>query len=109
MFTITSSIARGVVTTGTSGFTTSAVRVPAGSRVTLRFSGGSRLAGARVEIWTRTRTGSYRFLTSRTADALGNVRFHPSPVRAWTAYQARFPGDLVYGPSVSAGRVADIR
>ena len=31
------------------------------------------------------------------------------PVKAWTAYQARFAGSLSYGPSVSPGRVADIR
>lgn len=107
--TIASTIAPGVVTSGTQGFTTSLVRVPSGSRVTVRFTGGSALAGARLEIWTRTRTGAYRFVTSRMADAAGTVRYYAPPVAAWTAYQARFAGDLTSGPTVSPGRVADIR
>ena len=106
---LSSAIATGVVTTGSSGFRTGAVKVPAGSRVTLRFVGGRAVAGARVEIWTRTKTGAYRLLTSRTADSGGVVRYYAPPVTAWTAYQARFPGSLSYGPSVSPGRVADIR
>ena len=106
---LSSSIARGVVTTGSSGFTTGAAKVPSGTRVTLRFTGGRALEGARVEIWTRSKTGSYRFLTTRVADSSGVVRYYAPPVKAWTAYQARFAGSLDYGPSVSPGRVADIR
>lgn len=107
--TLSSAIAPGVVTAGTTGFTTSLVRVSAGSRVTVRFTGGAALAGKRLEIWSRTRTGAYRIVTSRIADATGAVRYFAPPVAAWTAFQARFAGDLASGPAVSAGRVADIR
>ncbi|MBM4408091.1 MAG: alpha/beta hydrolase [Chloroflexi bacterium] len=55
---LTSTIAPGVVTVGTTGFTTGPVRVNASSRVTLRFMGGAVLAGRRLEIWSRTRTGA---------------------------------------------------
>jgi hypothetical protein len=106
---IASTIAAGIRTTGTTGFTTGLVRVAAGARVTLRFTSTAALAGARIEIWTRTKTGAYRYLTSRTADSSGAVRFYAPPVTAWTAYQARFPGNLANGPAVSPGRVAEPR
>jgi pimeloyl-ACP methyl ester carboxylesterase len=106
---LSSSIARGVVSTADSGFTTGSVKVPAGTRVTLRFVGGRAVAGAKVEIWTRSKTGSYHLLTTRVADSTGAVRYYAPPVNAWTAYQGRFAGSLTYGPSVSPGRVADIR
>jgi pimeloyl-ACP methyl ester carboxylesterase len=106
---ISSTIARGLVKTGNGGFTTGSVKVAPGSRVTLQFVGGRALAGAKVEIWTRSRTGSYRLFTTRVADANGVVRYFAPPLAAWTAYQARFAGSLAYGPSVSPGRVADIR
>lgn len=106
---LASTIAPGVRTSGTAGFATGLVRVVSGARVTLRFTSTRALAGARVEIWTRTKAGAYRFLTSRTADGSGAVRFYAPPVTAWTAYQARFPGNLVNGPAVSPGRVAEPR
>jgi len=48
-------------------------------------------------------------VTSRIADATGAVRYYAPPVAAWTAFQARFAGDLASGAAVSPGRVADIR
>jgi hypothetical protein len=70
--------------------------------------GGRAVAGAKVEIWTRSKTGSYRLLTTRVADSSGVVRYYAPPVKEWTAYQARFAGSLSYGPSVSPGRVAEV-
>ena len=106
---IASTIAPRIVTTGSAGFGTAGVKVAPGTRVTVRFAITPALAGARLEIWTRTKTGAYRYLTSRLADAAGVVRYHAPPVTAWAAYQARFGGNLTYGAAVSAGRVAEPR
>ena len=105
---ITSAIAAGSVAT-TGKFGTSAVTIPRGGRATVRFIAGPALAGARLEIWARSRTGSYQRVTSRTADGLGVVRYVTPPITAWTAFQARYAGDFVRGPGVSAGRVATVR
>ena len=107
--TIASSIAPRIVTTGAAGFGTKLVKVAARTRVTVRFTTSPALAGVRLEIWTRAKTGAYRFLTSRITDAAGSARYHTPPVTAWTAYQARFAGSLANGAAVSPGRVAEPR
>jgi hypothetical protein len=105
---IASAIAPGVVAAG-GRFGAAGIVVARGGRATLRFTTAHALAGVRLEIWTRSRTGAYRRLTSRTADASGVVRYVTSPVTAWTAFQARYAGDFVHGPGASAGRVVTVR
>jgi len=105
---IASAIAAGVVSSGGT-FRTGLLTVAKGSRATVRFTVSPVLAGAHVEIWTRTQTGSYRRLTSRVADPHGVVRYYTGAVTAWTAFQARFAGDGADLPAVSAARVVTIR
>jgi hypothetical protein len=105
---ISSSVTAGVVRTGGS-FTTSAVKVQAGTRATILFATKPALPKARIEIWARSQQGTYHFVTSRLADSDGVVRYYTPPVTAWTAYQARYPGDFVRGLSISAGRVVTVR
>jgi hypothetical protein len=83
--------------------------VPKGGRATVRFTLSPALAGAHLEIWTRTQSGTYRRLTSRVADSHGVVRYYTGAVTAWTALQARFGGDGADLPAVSAARVVTIR
>ncbi|HVA87971.1 MAG TPA: hypothetical protein VNF73_16820 [Candidatus Saccharimonadales bacterium] len=105
---IASAITAGVVPSGGS-FRTGLLTVSKGSRATVRFTMSPALAGARVEIWSRTRTGTYRRLTSRLADAHGTVRYYTPAVTGWTAFQARFVGDGAYLPVVSLARVVTVR
>ena len=105
---ITSRIAPNVVRGG-GPFGTSAVRVKSGGRATLLFTTSPRLAGKRLEIWGRSRRGVYRLMTTRTADSRGVVRYYTPPITGWAAIQARYAGDYVNGPGVSAGRVVTVR
>jgi len=88
-------------------FTTPTKTAALNQRITWRFSGGSALAGKRVQIWVATRNadgswGAWSRLTGRTADGAGNAFF-------WTKYdsakrisvRAFFPGDATYGASWS--------
>jgi hypothetical protein len=90
-------------------FVTSAVKVKKGGRATLLFSTSPKAAGRPIEIWGRGKTGSYRYMTTRTADRNGVVRYYTPPITAWAAIQARYAGDYVNGPGVSPGRVVTIR
>ena len=105
---MSSAATAGIVKTG-GRFTTSAVAVPDGGRATVRFGTSPAVAGARMEIWSRTATGVFRYLTARLADASGVVRYFTPPISARTVFQARFPGDFVHGPGVSPGRVVTVR
>jgi hypothetical protein len=105
---VSSRIAGGLVTSGGT-FVTSAVSVPRGGRATLLITTSPALAGAHVQIWARTKTGAYVFVSSRVADPHGIVRYYTPPVTTWTAYQAKYLGDYVNGPGVSSGRVVTPR
>lgn len=105
---VTAVIAANVVRGG-GRFVTSAVTVRKGGRATLLFATSPSAAGRSIEIWGRGRTGSYRYMTSRTADRNGVVRYYTPPITAWAAIQARYPGDYVNGPGVSPGRVVTVR
>ena len=105
---VRSGIAAGIVKSG-GHFGTSAVTVPRGGRATVLFTTQPPKPNAAVQIWARTRTGAYQFLTSRRADSFGAVRYYVPPATAWTAYQVRYAGDYVNGPGVSPGRVVTVR
>jgi hypothetical protein len=105
---VTSVIAANVVSGG-GRFVTSAVKVKKGGRATLLFKTSPTAAGKPIEIWGRGKTGSYRYMTTRTADRNGVVRYYTPPITAWAALQARYAGDYVNGPGVSPGRVVTVR
>ena len=106
---ITSATALGRTMVGP--FTTPTKTAALNQRITWRFSGGSALAGKRVQIWVATRAadgswGAWTRVTGRTADGAGNAFF-------WTRYssatrisvRAFYPGDAMRLPSWSpAGR-----
>ncbi len=105
---IKATIAAGVVSGG-GRFGTGAVTVKSGGRATLLFSTSPAAAGRPVEIWGRGKTGVYRYMTTRVADARGVVRYYTPPITGWAAIQARYAGDYVNGAGVSAGRVVTVR
>lgn len=96
------------VNRGTAGFGTVSVVVPRGAYVTLLGTTSPNLSGATVQVWTRTKTGAWRLLTSRVAAADGTVHLF-ARIDAWTAYQLRFVGDIVHSPAASHGRIATAR
>lgn len=82
--------------------------------ITWRFSGGSALAGKRVQIWIAVRNpdgtwGTWSRLTGRTADGAGNAFF-------WTRYatgtrisvRAFFPGDATHRASWSRSGIQGV-
>ena len=104
---ITIGSATALGTTMIGPFTTPTKTAALNHRITWRFSGGSALAGKRVQIWVATRNadgswGAWSRLTGRTADGAGNAFF-------WTKYdsakrisvRAFFPGDATYRASWS--------
>jgi hypothetical protein len=96
------------VNRGTSGFGTSSLVVPRGSWITVLGTTSPNLAGSIVQVWTRTKTGTWHALTSRVAAADGTIHYY-ARVYAWTAYQLKFAGDTAHSAAASHGRIATIR
>lgn len=96
------------VNRGTVGFGTASVVVPRGGYVTLLGSIGPNLPGVTVQVWTRTKTGDWRLLTSRVAAADGTVHLF-ARITTWTAYQFRYAGDALHSSAASHGRIATAR
>ncbi|HSW42551.1 MAG TPA: hypothetical protein VLM76_08595 [Patescibacteria group bacterium] len=75
--------------------------------ITWRFTGGSALAGKRVQIWVATRNvdgswGAWSRLTGRTADGAGNVFFWwRSDSARRISVRAFYPGDATHRASWS--------
>ena len=93
-------------------FSTSTKVVALGKYVTWRFAGGSTQAGSTVQIWVATKKangtwGAFTRLTSRVADASGNVYFWwRSSTSKFISVRARFGGDPTPGVSWSSARQA---
>jgi hypothetical protein len=102
--TLTDAIARGV-NRGTTGFGTASLVVPPNSYVTVLGTTNPALAGASIQIWTRTKTGPWVLRTSRVVAADGRVHYF-ARVNGWTAYQFKFAGNATYAPAASHGRIA---
>ena len=102
---LTDGIAAGVVR-GTDGFGLAGIAVPAGTYATYLIETEPSLAGKVLQVWTRSATGEWRQVTSRTVAADGTVRYF-ARVAAWTAFQARFAGDETAAPAVAHGRIAN--
>ncbi len=102
--TLTDLIAPGV-NHGTTGFGTASLVVPANSYITLLVVTAPNLANASMQIWTRTKTGPWTLVTSRTVASDGTVHYF-ARVNGWTAYQARFAGDATHSAAGSHGRIA---
>ncbi len=105
--TLTDGIAAGV-NRGTIGFGTRSLVVARNHYVTVLGRTSPSLAGARVEVWARSRTGTWHRLTSRIVAADGTVHYY-ARVGAWTAFQFRFAGDATHAPASSHGRIATAR
>lgn len=105
--TLTDAIAAGV-NRGTSGFTTTSVFVKRGTYVTYLVRTSPNLAGHVVEIWLRSKTGTWVRTTSRLVAADGTAHYYLR-ITAWTAIQARFAGDTTYSPAASHARIAYTR
>ena len=97
------------VNRGTTGFGTVSVVVPRGGYVTLLGTTNPNLSGAIVQVWTRSKTGAWRLLTSRVVAADGTIPHLFARINVWTAYQLRFAGDAVHSPAASHGRIATAR
>ncbi len=104
---LTSGIAAGV-NRGTSGFGIKSLVVARNRYVTVLGRTSPRLAGAHVEVWVRSRTGTWHRLTARIVAADGTVHYY-ARVGAWTAFQFRFAGDATHAPASSHGRIATSR
>ena len=104
---ITDGIAAGV-NRGTRGFGTASVVVTRGGWITVLGRTSPNLAGSVVQIWTRTKSGAWRALTSRLVAADGTIHYF-AHVNGWTAYQLRFAGDSSHSPAASHGRIATSR
>ncbi len=102
---LTDSIAAGVVR-GADGFGLSGIVVPAGTYATYLVETEPSLAGKVLQVWTRSVSGDWRQVTSRTVAADGTARYF-ARVSAWTAFQARFAGDDTTAPAVAHGRIAN--
>jgi hypothetical protein len=90
---------------GTSGFGTASVVVARNAYITLLGTTSPSLAGLPVQIWSRTRTGAWTLVTTRTAAADGTVHYY-ARVNGWRAYQLRFAGNGTFAPAASHGRIA---
>lgn len=101
---VKSVIAPGIVSGG-GKFGTAAASVKSGGRATILFTTSPALPGATLEIWGRSATGAYMFMTTRRADSHGVVRYYTPPITGWAAIHARYPGDFVHGTGVSLARV----
>jgi hypothetical protein len=98
---LTDSIAPGV-NRGTTGFGTSSVILSRPGYVTFLVRLEDHLAGRPVEIWTRSKTGSWVKTTTRLVAADGTVHYYARIFR-WTAFQAKLGG------GGSHGRIATVR
>jgi hypothetical protein len=96
------------VNRGTAGFGTASVIVPPNGYATLLGTTSPNLAGSIVQIWTRTKTGAWRVLTSRVVAGDGTIHYF-ARINAWTAYQFKFVGDATRSPAASHGRIATVR
>jgi hypothetical protein len=96
------------VNRGTAGFGTASVIVPRNGYATLLGTTSPNLAGSIVQIWTRTKTGAWRVLTSRVVAGDGTIHYF-ARINSWTAYQFKFAGDATRSPAASHGRIATIR
>ena len=88
-------------------FTPASVVVPAGAWVTYLATMDPRLAGQAVQIWTRTRAGSWQVATTRRVAADGTVRYS-ARVLAWVGIQARFVGGADFAAAAGHGRFATV-
>jgi hypothetical protein len=84
------------------------VVVPRGGWISLFGKTSPNLAGSIVQIWTRTKTGAWRAVTSRLVAADGTLHYF-AHVNGWTAYQLRFAGGSSHSPAASHGRIATSR
>ena len=93
-------------------FSSSTKVVARGKYVTWRFAGGSTQAGSIVQIWVATKNangtwGAFTRLTSRLADASGNVYFWwRSSTSKWISVRAFYVGDATHSASWSVARQA---
>ena len=88
-------------------FTSASVAVPAGAWVTYLATTDPRLAGQAVQIWTRTRAGSWQVATTRSVATDGTIRYS-TRVLAWVGIQARFAGGADFAAAVGHGRFATV-
>lgn len=96
----------------TSGYTTSTPKTQAtGKYVTWKFTGGTALAGQRVNVMVAKKVGGVwggpKYLKSAWADANGTVTFAwKSNTAAAINVRVQWPGSATYGVSTSAARGA---
>ena len=102
---LTDAIAAGVVR-ATDGFGLAGIVVPAGTYATYLVKTDPSLAGKVLQVWTRSVSGDWRQVTSRTVASDGTMRYF-ARVAAWTAFQARFAGDDTATAAVAHGRIAN--
>jgi hypothetical protein len=99
--TLTDAIAPGV-NRGTTGFTTSSVVLAKPGYVTFLIRLDKSVAGKIVEIWTKSKTGSWRHTTSRYVAADGTVHYYAN-ISTWTGFWGK------YGGASSHGRIGTVK
>ena len=87
---------------GTSGFRTRSVILPKPGYVTYLVRVGPAFAGKRVAIYTRSKNGTWVYVTGRTVAANGTVHYYRR-ITAWTGFWAKLDG------ASSHGRVGTVR
>jgi hypothetical protein len=105
--TLTDSMSAGI-NKGAAGFTTAVLVVPKGTSVTFRVETAPNLAGRLLQIWAKTRTGTWKLTATRKVAADGTARYY-ARITAWTAFRAKWAGDPWYKASSSHSRVATTR
>jgi uncharacterized repeat protein (TIGR01451 family) len=98
---LTDAIAPGV-NRGSSGFGTSSVILDQPGYVTFLVRLDPSLAGQKVELWTRTKTGAWVLTTSRLVAADGTVHYYRR-ISAWTGIWAKL------ADGASHGRIGTVR
>ena len=102
--TLSDSIAPGI-NRGTAGFGTSSVVVPKGTAITYLVRTDPNLAGKSLQIWTRTKTGTWKLTATRAVASDGTLHYY-AKISAWTGFLAKWPGDSTFVASSSPGRSA---
>jgi hypothetical protein len=102
--TLTDTSAAGI-NRGTSGFGTKSLVVTRHGYVTLLVMTSPNLTGAHLQIWAKSRTGSWHLLTTRIVAANGTVHYY-ARITGWTAFRARFVGDASHAAAWGPGRIA---